>query len=235
MARRFRWPVIVAALLVIPVIVLEEAEVREPWSTVATVANWLIWLTFLAELVAMLSVVPDRRAWLRQHPLEVAVVVLTPPFLPASLQAARVFRLLRLLRLLLTLRRIQGLFTPHGLRAATVVAGFGILISAAAFAAVEREQDLGVWDGVYWAVTTTTTVGYGDLLPQTDAGRAIAIVVMLVGISYLAILTAALAQQFFARVVEEELEAADDEVLRRLRDLDQRLARIEEAVRGPGR
>ncbi len=116
-----------------------------------------------------------------------------------------------------------------------MVAGFGILISAAAFAAVEREQDLGVWDGVYWAVTTTTTVGYGDLLPQTDAGRAIAIVVMLVGISYLAILTAALAQQFFARVVEEELEAADDEVLRRLRDLDQRLARIEEAVRGPGR
>ncbi len=98
MARRFRWPVIVAALLVIPVIVLEEAEVREPWSTAATVANWLIWLTFLAELVAMLSVVPDRRAWLRQHPLEVAVVVLTPPFLPASLQAARVFRLLRLLR-----------------------------------------------------------------------------------------------------------------------------------------
>ncbi len=59
-------------------------------------------------------------------------------------------------------------------------------------------------------------------------------VVMLVGISYLAILTAALAQQFFARVVEEEVEAADDEVLRRLRDLDQRLARIEQSLGGGG-
>ena len=44
----------------------------------------------------MLAVVPDRGRWLRDHPLEVAIVVLTPPFLPASLQAARAFRLLRL-------------------------------------------------------------------------------------------------------------------------------------------
>ncbi len=48
---------------------------------------------------------------------------------------------------------------------------------------------------------------------------------------YLAILTAALAQQFFARIVQEEVEAADDEVLRRLRDVDQRLERIESALR----
>jgi voltage-gated potassium channel len=48
----------------------------------------------------MLRVVDDRRQWLRDHPLEVAIVLLTPPFMPASLQAARLARLLRLLRLL---------------------------------------------------------------------------------------------------------------------------------------
>ena len=47
----------------------------------------------------MVYVVPDRGRWLREHPLDLAIVVLTPPFLPASLQALRVFRLLRLLRL----------------------------------------------------------------------------------------------------------------------------------------
>jgi hypothetical protein len=91
MAKRFEIPVVVAALLVIPVIVIEESEPGAPSSTVAAVANWLIWLVFAAELVAMLAVVPSRKAWLRRHPLEVAVVVLTPPFAPASIQAARAF------------------------------------------------------------------------------------------------------------------------------------------------
>jgi hypothetical protein len=43
----------------------------------------------------MLAIVPDRGRWLRKHPLEVAIVVLTPPVLSASLQALRVVRLLR--------------------------------------------------------------------------------------------------------------------------------------------
>ena len=57
----------------------------------ATVANWIIWSLFLADVVVMLAVVPDRRLWFRKHVLEVAIVVLTPPFLPANLQALRVF------------------------------------------------------------------------------------------------------------------------------------------------
>jgi voltage-gated potassium channel len=100
MARRFEVPILVAALLVVPVIIIEESSVGEPWDGIASVLNWVIWLAFLAEVVAMLAVVPDRWRWLRQHPLEVIVVVLTPPFLPASLQAIRVLRLLRLVRLL---------------------------------------------------------------------------------------------------------------------------------------
>jgi len=63
----------------------------------------------------MLAVVPDRGRWLRAHPLEVAIVVLTPP-LPASLQALRVFRLLRLLRLIAVVRYARRLFTLDGLR-----------------------------------------------------------------------------------------------------------------------
>ncbi len=62
--------------------------------------NWGIWLAFVAELVVMLRVVPNKRRWLREHPLEVAIVLVTPPFLPASLEAARIFRLLRLIVLL---------------------------------------------------------------------------------------------------------------------------------------
>ena len=86
-ARGFEVPILVAALLVTPVIAIEQSYVAEPWTTVAAVTNWLIWLAFLVEVVVRLAVVPDRRSWLRAHPIELAIVVLTPPFLPASLQA----------------------------------------------------------------------------------------------------------------------------------------------------
>jgi hypothetical protein len=85
--RLFEWPIVIAAILVIPVIYIEQSEHGEPWSTLATVANWVIWLLFLAEVVVMLAVVPDRRRWARTHPLELAIVVLTRPFLPGSMQA----------------------------------------------------------------------------------------------------------------------------------------------------
>jgi voltage-gated potassium channel len=68
MERRFQWPVLIAALLVVPVIALEESSLGEPWDTIATAGNWTIWVTFAAELVTMLVVAPNRWRWIREHP-----------------------------------------------------------------------------------------------------------------------------------------------------------------------
>lgn len=86
--RRFEKPVLVAALLVLPVIAIEQSRLGEPWKTVAATLNWLIWIVFAAELVTMLVVVQNRSRWLRRHPLEVVIVLLTPPFLPARRTAS---------------------------------------------------------------------------------------------------------------------------------------------------
>jgi hypothetical protein len=48
-------------------------------------ANWIIWIVFATEAVVMLAVSSDRRAWARNHELELAVLVLTPPLLPSGL------------------------------------------------------------------------------------------------------------------------------------------------------
>ncbi len=130
----------------------------------------------------MLTIVPDRRRWLREHLLEIAIVLLTPPFLPASLQALRVFRVFRLLRLIAIVRYGRKLFTLNGLRYGALIALVTVLAGGAAFAYAER---VSTWDGVWWAMTTVTTVGYGDIPPQTDLGRVVAILVMLVGIGFL--------------------------------------------------
>jgi hypothetical protein len=151
MERRLEWPLLIAALLTIPAIAIEQSSVEEPWDTIATVLNWIIWLAFLTEAVLMLQVVDDRGRWLRDHPLDLAIVVLTPPFLPASLQAARVFRLLRLVRLLKLAVLSRRLLSTEGVRDAAVLALLMVLGGGAAFAAIEnghQDEPVSAWDGV---------------------------------------------------------------------------------------
>jgi voltage-gated potassium channel len=201
---RLEAPLLCFALLTIPVILIEQSSLGEPWDTIGHVLNWLIWLAFVAEIVIMLRVVDERGAWLRSHPLDIAIVVLTPPFLPATLQAARVFRLFRLLRLLKAGVLARRLLTTEGVKDAAVLALLTILGGGAAFAAIEKDQGLSAWEGVWWAATTVTTVGYGDITPQTTTGRMIAILIMLVGIGFVAILTAAAAERFMRGQREED-------------------------------
>jgi voltage-gated potassium channel len=233
-AERFELPILVAALLVIPVIAIEQSNVGDPWRSIAAVANWAIWIAFAIELAVMLAVVPNRMRWLRDHPLEVVVVVLTPPFLPASLQAARALRLLRLFRLLRVVQLARRVFSLEGLRYVGILAVLTALGGGAAFSAVEERS---TWDGVWWAVVTMTTVGYGDIDPETVEGRVIAIVVMIVGIGFVALLTAALAERFVASRVEaaedevgERIDAAEADVVAELREITERLQRLEQRL-----
>jgi voltage-gated potassium channel len=225
MERRLTVPMLVAALLTIPAVVIEQSDLGHTWDAVAAGLNWAIWVAFLAEIVLMLHVVPDRGRWLRDHPLEVVIVLLTPPLLPASLQAARVFRLLRLLRMFRAAVLMRRLLSTEGVRDAGVLAMVTVFVGGAAFAAVENDQNLSTWDGVWWAISTVSTVGYGDIAPHTDAGRAIAITVMGVGIGFITILTAAAAERFLRAHRQERrdldaVEAKLDEVLRKLEDLE---------------
>jgi voltage-gated potassium channel len=196
--RFFEWPVLIAALAVLPVIVIEESGAGNTVKDAAAAANWAIWVVFAAEVVVMLVVVPDRWRWLRQHPLEVLIVVLTPPFLPSSLQAMRALRVLRLLRLLRVAQVARRIFSLAGVKYAGFLAFVAAFGGGAAFAELERDQGISTWDGVWWALTTMTTVGYGDLYPKTDGGRALAVAVMVVGIGVVALITASIAERFLA-------------------------------------
>jgi voltage-gated potassium channel len=228
MERRLEVPLLVAALLTVPAIILEESNTGPTLDAIAVALNWLIWLMFVAEVMLMLWVTTDRRRWLRTHPLELAITVLTPPLLPAGLQAARVFRLLRVMRLAKGAKIMRRLLSTEGIRDAAGLAFVTVLASRAAFSVVENGHHgnhYSAWDGIWWAASTVTTVGHGDEYPQTTAGRAIAIGLMLVGIGFVAILTAAAAERFMrtrrAEVVElRAVQERLDEVLRRLEALE---------------
>lgn len=240
--RAFAIPMMIAALLVIPVVAVEQSDAGDPWKGVAAVLNWGIWIAFAIELVVMLAVVPDRWRWLRKHPLEVVVVLLTPPFLPPSFQAARALRLLRLLRLLRIASFARRTFSLEGIRYAAILAGLTALGGGYAYTLAENTQNPPptVWDGTWWAVSTMTTVGYGDEFPVTTVGRVLAMGLMLVGIGFIAILTGAIAERFLTSQIEEtqeelreEVGQVEGDVLTELREITERLHRLERRLGNP--
>jgi voltage-gated potassium channel len=126
-------------------------------------------------------------------------------------------------------RAIDRATTPRG--AAVVIAGVSTVITLAAgflMTVVDRENFPSIGSGLWWAVQTTTTVGYGDHVPTTVGGRLIAAVVMLFGIGFLTVITAAITSTFVARSRGHVATAATVEAFRQI---DQRLERIETALR----
>lgn len=92
-----------------------------------------------------------------------------------------------------------------------------------------------VWLGMWWALQTVTTVGYGDVVPQNDAGRAFATVLMLGGLAFLSVVTATITSSFVARRQAELQLAGDDPVMEHLEALHERLEGIESELRRLGR
>jgi voltage-gated potassium channel len=226
--KRFEWPIAIAALAVIPVLIIEDSDAGGAWPAVGAVLNWCSWGVFLAEIVVMLRVASDRRAWLLHHPLDVAIVVLTPPFVP--LLGVRLLRLLRVLRLLMGGVRLSRVLSLDGIRVAGLIVLTTVICGGAAFAAVESQQGLSTWDGVWWAITTVTTVGYGEITVQSEAGRVIAMMIMLVGIGFVALVTAFIAERFVRKDVEGEAAAVgakEDRILEELARLRAEVAALQ--------
>jgi voltage-gated potassium channel len=236
-AERLNGPMLVAAALTLPMVAITESQPGGWLETLAEVLNWTTWLAFVGELVVMLAVVPDRRVWLRHNPLGPAIILLTPPVLPPGLQGLRVLRLLRLLRLVRLARLSREVFSLRGLHYAALLALLTAIGGGALFEAFEKQrQHLDTWDGIYWAVTTMTTLG-SDLYPTTTGGEIVSIVILIVGIGFVALLTGAFAQRFLGpeiAEVERELEAeqlsAEAVAMRELRGVREQLAALEIAV-----
>jgi voltage-gated potassium channel len=116
---------------------------------------------------------------------------------------------------------------------AVIVVASGVLMTV-----FDRSEYPSVFRGMWWALQTVTTVGYGDVTPQHLSGRIIAGVVMFEGIALLAIVTAAITSSFVerARAARAAAAAAEDEQEQehldaRFDDLSARLERVESMLR----
>ena len=106
---RFRAPIIVAALAVLPLLALSLSHPHGLWHTVEIAGHWAVWLTFFVEVVVMLCIVRERRAWIAGHRLELLVVAVSSPLVPLALAAAPALRLLIVAKAFKTLKLAKAI------------------------------------------------------------------------------------------------------------------------------
>ncbi len=112
-----------------------------------------------------------------------------------------------------------------------------VVISGVLMRVFDSQEYSTVGEGMWWALQTVTTVGYGDVTPKEPAGRIIAAFVMLEGIALLSITVAAITSTFVTRAQRErdDADAAGEDLVAarieaRLDDLSERLERIETSL-----
>ncbi len=216
--------VLAGAVVTIPLTLLGEGNPAEKW---VQIADWTVWVVFLLEYVAMVTVSSERTAYVKRHPLNLVVIVCSYPGLPVIfglIRLARLARFLRLLRLMtVTARAIEALRIIVWRRSVVCVAGVSTLIILAGGTSLTLLEPQtvkgGFGDGVWWAIVTAATVGYGDIAPTSLVGRLIAVVLMLSGVGLVSTLAASITAYF--------LGAEDNASLMELRE---RLIRIEDLL-----
>jgi voltage-gated potassium channel len=212
------------AWLIVAIIVVT-TSVSGTASTVLVGVLFTLWVILLAEYMIRLVISPDRRGYLKRRWVE-PVTVVAPP-----LQGWHFIGIEKMCLLIHEAAlRVEAILKHHSL--------FRVLIAAAA------TLMLGAWlvllfeehakgsnihnypNALWWAIVTVTTVGYGDRFPVTSGGRAVAIVLMLVGIGLIGVLTATVASLF----VKEHTDANREEYRRGHADLGQRLEVISDRL-----
>jgi voltage-gated potassium channel len=225
---RFRtaldFAVVLGALATIPLTVLQE---RGSGSRTLDALDWTVWSVFVIEFLFILSLSPRVHLRRLSTAADFAVVVLSFPLLPNLLALVRLARIVRLLRLTrLTAVAVRGLTAlkeilgRRGLLYIVAITTLLILVGGGCLSILEPETVKGGYgDGIWWAVVTASTVGYGDIAPTTFWGRLIAVLLMLVGIGLMSTLAASITSHFVQQTASTEMK-----------DVAARLDRIEQIL-----
>ena len=241
--RKIEKPMIVLALSIIPILLVEFGLVTSNphYISLASAVDDLIWFVFLFEYLLLVSLYSDKLTYTKQHWLNILILIISPPIISptsfASVRALRSLRALRFLRIMIPLKRgikpITNVLTKNSFHYVTLLTFLLIVGSGIVFGWIEHR---GIIEGIWWAITTVTTVGYGDLYPESNYGRLFATFLMLVGIAFASVLTGNISSYFVAKDATEEvhdintLVDTNELILQRLNELSCKIEALDEKV-----
>ncbi len=200
-------------------------------------ATWVLWSLFAVDYIVRFTLAPYKLRFLKQNVIDLAVVVLpllAPLRVLSGLRALRVLRAFTVLSVIAkTQRTSKHIINPQSVGTTLLILLVVISVGAALEFQFERDAAganiTSLGDSLWWAVSTVTTVGYGDKYPVTMEGRGIATMLMFVGIGTASLLAAGLTTFFVGResqhdtkAILERLEAIERVLVIRREDLIER-------------
>lgn len=213
--------VLIATILASVLVVMLESvrDFRSDYGTTLGMLEWGFTLAFTVELAVRLYCLEKPMTYLKSFYGVIDVISILPTWLMLVLPGAQslvVIRLLRVLRVFRVLRLMQfvgeGRLLIEALRRSShqiFLFFFSIFIVVSIFASIMyliESEDAGftsIPKSIYWAIVSLTTVGYGDIVPETSLGKAITVMLMLIGYAIIAVPTGVFSAQVIRSIRED--------------------------------
>jgi voltage-gated potassium channel len=227
---RFELPMILLAIWILIEWYLREKGIYS--DLFGRITDWGVWLFFVLETVTLTRLVEDKFRYLRSNWMNLLIICVGLPLLwgggtyAAALRALRVLLILPLL--LNTSMTVRKILVRNHLGTTLLVALAFTLMSGLLIAGIDPTIE-NVWQGIWWAWVTVATIGYGDIVPQSAAGKVFGAVVILFGVGFFSLLTASFSAYFISRG-EIEIEEEEEEEIYRLRDIEKRIETMEQTL-----
>jgi len=226
-ARKFEFPMIMIATWIIIEWYASAQGVFPPYLNVIT--DWLVWGFFLLETATLTRLVDDKWRYLSTNWLNLLIILVALPVLwvgKTEIAALRTLRLFLVLPLLLGISKtVRSILSRNQLGITLLVSFFIILGSGILIAGIDPAID-NIWDGFWWAWVTVTTVGYGDIVPSSAAGKIFGGLLILFGLGLFSLITASFSA-FLLSKDEEELIRDEKEELVQLHRIEKRMEKLE--------
>lgn len=206
--------IIVLAIISISLTLLDLTNIIDLTSMPFSLVDGIIWLIFVLDYTVSFFTATSKRAYVRTHIMDLLAIM--PVNIFNLFRFARIFRILRLLRIFRMAgvigklqEKLKGFLRTNGFMY-LLYASIAILITISAIYSTVEGISLG--NAFWWAITTATTVGYGDIAPHTALGKVLAVILMLVGVGFVGMLTSTLTAYFTNKTADKDT-LTDQEIL----------------------
>lgn len=202
----------------------------------AAVTNRVILVFFVVETLLLAFLVRDTKYYLRTNWMNLLIIVMGIPLLWHEQPYAGALRALRILLLFGILVEMssttRAMLRRNHIGLTLFVAAIIIIMAGTSMAAIDPAIETP-WDGIWWAWVTVTTVGYGDIVPESPQGKFFGGLLMILGLGLFSLITASFSAFLIAReeeeLIEQEKEVVTEEerAIAKLERIENRLENLE--------
>ncbi len=208
----------------------------EDW---AYTTNLVILSLFIFETVLLTCLVRDKKRYLRTNWMNLLIIIAGIPLFWHDQPYAGALRTLRLLLVvgifLEMSSTIRGMLRRNHVGITLFVAAIIVVMAGTTIAIIDPAIDTP-WDGIWWAWVTVTTVGYGDIVPESPYGKIFGGFLMILGLGLFSLLTANFSAFLIVQEEEEfidrerELASEERETAAKLERIESRLENLEKGL-----